>query len=310
MANRLYASYCNPIQLFDKNRVPLPQYLSKFMDDVRFVETIYPDEQLVNFRLKWLQSDAIRLQYVTNYNPLKLRILDCQGLVKYDENFDTKQEDFFNPGFFARQADLDLAPFGFGNYELQVIGGGLLLGSEYFEINETAEGTLLIEFSDRNTYEGIIFGTPFFPSIRVPARLKYKKTAAKATMYEDQRLNEEMIKNIPYRIHEFILGGDVGVPPYLIDKVARIFGCSNLSIDGRLYARNGDGAEFEAQEEEDYPMAGWKIELREKINRNSLIYDNDAIIQGVAAAGLIVQTKGFGMGDNSGSDYQEINSLQ
>lgn len=313
MANIFYQPYINPIQLFDLNRVALPQYLSNFMDDVRFTATIRAEEQVVKFILKWLKDDSIRLQYITNYNPLTLKMFSCDNVEFYSQEFDTLQEDFFNPGFFARQADLDLAAYEYGVYTLKVVtASGLVLGSEQIRIvpPEEALDTLLIEYYHRTFYEGIIFQTPFRPSIRIPARLKYKKTAAKSTVYEDQRLNEESVKSIPFRVHELTLGGDVGVPPYLIDKIARIVGCSNLAIDGRLFARNGEGSEFDANTIEDYPMAGWKIELREKINRHSLIYQDEVGIPGIAAAGLIVNTKGFGMNDQSGNDYLEIQSTE
>ena len=56
-------------------------------------------------------------------------------------------------------------------------------------------------------------------------------------------------------------------------------------------------------------MKGWAIELREKLNRDGLIIENDNIIEGIAAAALIIDNKGFGI-DGGPTSYQEINYLQ
>lgn len=118
-----------------------------------------------------------------------------------------------------------------------------------------------------------------------------------------------MINSVPFDVFKFILGGWKGVPPWLIKKVNRIFGCSTLSLDGRLYTKE-DGAAFEPNSLDGYPMSGWSINLREKLNRDSVVTENDVVIEGIAAAGILIDVKGFGMqNDDGGNLYTEINAL-
>lgn len=303
MANILKGSYINPVQTYELGRVNLPQYASKFMDDFLFVDQIKPWEQPVNFVTKWLKADGIRTQYETNYTPIQLQVLKSDGQKVYEQAFDQKQQNFFDPAFYIQQSELDANILDYGCYNLRTVTTGLTLASEKIEICEELPNTLLLEYSHYERYQNMYFQAPFAPMLRVPATLKYKKTALKSTVYEDQPLNQTMVRAIPYRTFDFMIGGATGVPPYLIDKVARIFGCNEVKIDGRYYTKNGEGEEFEANELEGYPMAGWKIELREKYNRDGSIHENDVQIIGKNIAAAVILNKGFGT-DNG--DYDTI----
>lgn len=310
MANNAYISYMNPVKLVELDPADIPQYISRHMDTWLFADTIRNYEQPVTYYNKWLLDDAIRQQIKTNYTPVILKLKKCDGQEVYSQNFDTKQQDADRPGTYLRQSDLDLSTFGPGYYYLQINIGSepFVLVSEPFEIATEAPNTVLVEYSHFEKYGGLYFQSPFNPSIRLPAVLKYNDTASKDIIYEDEPLSETMLKSTPYRVWDFKLGGARGVPPWLADKVKRIFGCSSLRIDGRYYTKS-DGAKWERFEQENYPMQGWQIQLREAFNRDEIIYENDAENFGIAAAGLIVSTKGFGINDNSGNDYLEIESL-
>jgi hypothetical protein len=294
----------------EMNPVVIPQWISKHMDDWMFSETIRDYQQKTNYYHRWLLDDAIRQQIKTNYTPVVLKLKKCDGTEVYSQNFDTKQQDADRPGTYIRQSDLDLSTFPPGRYYLERHIGSTpkVFVTDPFEIAEKAPNTLLIEYSHYEKYEGIYFQSPFSPSLRVPAVIDYNDTLSKDSMYEDEPLNETMLKSIPYRVWDFKIGGPRGVPPWLADKVKRIFGCSSLRIDGRYYTK-AEGAKWERFEQDNYPMHGWGISLRETFNRDSLIHEDDSAVVGIAAAGLIVSTKGFGINDNSGSDYIEIESL-
>lgn len=310
MSNILYQPYMNPIKFHELNPTLIPQYISKHMDDWMFEKTIQPWEQPVVFRQLWGKEDAIRLQYESNYQPITLKLFKCNGEEVYSQNMQVLQENFFRPGFFIKQSDLDLSAFEEGYYYLTITSEGteLSLISEPFEILEDVPETLYIEFQNNETFGGIRFSSPFFPAIRIPAWLKYTDTASKDTIYEDDPLNQELLKSIPYRVWTLFVGGHKGIPAWLADKIKRIFCCSDIRIDGRYFTKT-EGGKWESFENDGYPMSGWKIDLRERYNRDSLIYENDVEIIGVAAAGLIVDTKGFGMNDDTGDDYLEIESL-
>jgi len=243
---------------------------------------------------------------------------DADGLLVHTQAFETLQQDELRPTYYIRQISVPLSGFDPGKYFFTRDTGGGLTYSEPFEILEVPppdsifledeNPTLYIQYTHYESVQGIKFFAPFAPAIRVPAIIRYKNPGAKDNVYEDQLLNMTLINSVPFRVWEFILGGVYGVPPYLIDRVARIFGCSDLSIDGRLYTKN-EGAGFEGAPMDLYPMQGWTIELREKLNRDSIINEDENIIEGIAAAALLIDNKGFGL-DGGDTSYQEINYLQ
>jgi hypothetical protein len=307
--NQILQPYLNPEKFVAVQPADVPQYISRHMDDWLFKNTQRSFEQPVNFLKPWLMDDSIRLQFTSNFVPLTLKLFTCKGKEVYSLNIDTKQQDFFKPDFFIRQVELDLGSLNLdaGEYYLRIPEASWI--AEPFELLEEAENTCYLEYKNSNFYSGVNFNIPFAPAIRVPGILKYEKPGSRDVIYPDQDESETILSSVPYRVVKFILGGQRGVPPWMIDKVARIFGCDELKIDGRLYTK-ADGANWEPIGEiNGYPMSGWSIELREKLNRDSLIYENDVEIMGVAAAGLIVDTKGFGMDDETSNDYLEIDSL-
>lgn len=319
MANVLYDSYINPVKFHKLDNVQLDSYTSRFMDDWAFRRTIQPWEERKCFYQPWKTSDLIRLQYTSNAAPIVIRVYDENGVLKNTHGFTTLQQDELRPTFYIRQVEISLAALDPGKYFFTRDFVGGITYSEPFEILEdenldddenltNQDPTILVAYSNMPAYQGIKFFTGFAPVIRVPAILKYKETAAKDNVYEDQLLNMTMINSVPFRVFDFIVGGNYGVPPYFIDKVARIHGCTTLQYDGRLFTKN-EGASFEPTELEYYPMRGYRIEMREKLNRDSVITENENTIEGIAAAALLIDTKGFGLYGGDGS-YQQINYLQ
>jgi hypothetical protein len=318
MANTLYDSYINPVKFHSLDNIQLSNYVSRFIDDWAFRRTIQPWEQKTCFYQPWVQADTVKIQYTTNFAPIILRMYDRNGLLVHTQSFTTHQQNELDPLFYIRQISVSLAGFDPGKYFFTRDSLGDVRYSEPFEILDAQDSgalcledqdpTLYLEFSNDKPYQGIKFFVPFEGAIRIPGILKYKQTSSKDNVYEDQLLNETMINSVPYRLFTLILGGNYGVPPWFVDKIARILGCSNLSIDGRLYTKN-EGAQFEPALLEGYPMAGHAIDLRDKLNRDSQIIENDTVITGIAAAALLIDNKGFGI-DGGDTSYQQINYLQ
>lgn len=302
MSNQIIQPLINPVKFVLIEPQDIPQYISKHLDDWLFEQQLRNFEDKKSYAQTWLKNDAVRLQYRSNFQPLTLKLFTCDNKEVFDSPFINKQQDFFFPDFYIRQQDLDLVTFEKGFYYFTIPELNWI--SEPFELTDEAPNTLYIEYSNSEMYQDIIFDSPFTPAIRVPAILKFKNVSSRDTIYADQMEAETMLNSVPYRIWEFILGGQGGVPDWLIDKVARIFGCDSLKIDGRFFTK-ADGATWERVELENYPMSGWKIELREKLNRSSILYENEVDIVGPAAAAIMVDTKGFGISD-VGGDFLEI----
>jgi hypothetical protein len=289
--------------------VDVPQYISKFLDDWNFSDTILNYEQPACYKNLWLKVDAVRDQVKTNYGPITIKLMRCDGSEVYSAPWTTKQQDADNPGTYIRQTDIDLAPFAVGDYYWQTnIGSGpFVLVSEPFKIVNEAPNTVLLEYSHFEKFGGIYFQSPFSPTLRIPAVLKYNDTQSRDTIYEDDPADETLLRSVPYRIWDLKVGHSGGIPPWLADKIKRIFCCSDVRIDGRYFTKV-EGAKWERFEQTLYPMQGWRIQLREKFNHNELTFENDAAVKGIAAAAIFVGGKGFGIFDTD-DDYTEIESL-
>lgn len=319
MANTVYDSFINPVKFHQLDNAQPQTYVSRFMDDWAFRRTIQPWEQKVCFYQPWGKFDAIKLQYTSNVAPIVFRLYDQEGVLMHTQAMTNGQQDELRPLFYIRQIQINLAPFDAGLYFLTRDIAGSIMYSEPFEILDIADNdielenenpTLYLEYKHYEPYQGIKFFPPnsFEGAIRIPAIIRYKQPGSKDNLYEDQLLNQTMINSVPFRVHELIIGGVRGVPPFFIDKIARILGCSDTKFDGRLFTKN-NGAEFEPSILQDYPMRGWAIEMREKLNRDSAIVENNTIIEGIAAAALMIDNKGFGI-DGGDTTYQQINYLQ
>lgn len=310
MANTILFPYLLPVKFTRMTPAEIPQYVSRFIDDYRFRDTIRDYEQPVCFLQRWLMDDSVRLQVISNYSPLTIKVMDERGIAVYSQTFDTLQQDYFRPGYYIRQAEVDIATFDPGYYYFQIEAGASpqVWVSEPQEFVEEMPNSLYLEYSHHERYGDVIFDAPYSPALRIPGVLKFKSPGSKDTVYENQSLDQEMIKSVPYRIWELIISDVKGVPPWLIDKVNWILGCSNLQIDGRYYTKN-DGATLEETELDNYPMAGYKIEMRERYRKTGVTYEDDITITGKAAMMLILDSKGFGMEDNGG-DFLEISNVE
>lgn len=287
----------------------VPQYLSKHMDDWRFPDTIKPWEQPAYYCQPWVYSDSIRQQVQSDVGPLRLRLYDYTGKVWFDDNFLQMQASLNMPDMFIYQSDLALSVVTVpGLYYLRLdIGSpvGSTWISDDLYIAPGIDDTLLFEFTNSRFYCDTIFENGFSPRVRTYGRLKPKAPASRDNVYEDQVLNMTMLNSKPYRLWELQLSAASGIPPWFIHKLNWVLGCDDLKIDGRAYTKN-EGAKLEESAVPGYPMFGYTIEMREKLNRSSMVIEDDSAQFDVAAVVANTDSKGFGQDDSGGSVYQII----
>lgn len=306
MAN-FFLPHINPVRYVDLNPAAAPQYMSQHMDDYPFYETILPWQQKTRFYQHWQTSDTIHQQVTSAIGPVTLKVLDEDGNLVQAENFTQVLENAYAPGTFIYQNSLPLSSFPEGIYFLQLVVGDLTLQSEPLIILDKIETSLLVQYKHYEYFSGVEFATGFHPSIRIPGTLTYLKPGNERAVYEDQPKNLTTLKSTPFRVWQLAVGTSEGVPDYLIDQINSITGCADLSIDGRLFVVD-EGAEFEVSEEEDYPMRGWTIEVRERQNRGARGYENDNLVNGLMAVVINTDSKGFG--NNSGTDIYQLKDIQ
>jgi hypothetical protein len=293
-----------PIQLYELDPVELEKYRSKSMDAFDYMDTIPEWIQKQPFVQQWQKTDTIHLQVRSNYAPLSLKLIGKKEEVFFQDNMTNILPDRYETGMYIYQKSIPLATIPEGGYYLQMDCGApiaLTLVSNVFCIKEKVENSLLLEYKHHRYYGDIVFETGFGSEIRVLGRNIFKTPASKDTFYEDQVLNMTLLNSVPYRLYDLVLSDSFGIPDFFIDKLNRILGCSTVLIDGVPFTKN-DGAKLEEKAIEDYPLRGWSIEMREKLNRSSRFYENNQALEGVAAVVINVDSKGFG-NDTGGTVY-------
>ena len=310
MPNKLYISNLLPVKFNELNPVAIPQYLSQFFDYVPFENTIEDWEQHMCFYQPFQTSDLIHLQVQSNYAPLQVKIIDKQGKVYNTIALTQQLQNVLEPDMYIYQASIDISALTDGIYFLKFEAGAtpFILISEPLYIKQTHLNTLLLEYHNNRLFGDVIFETGYLPSIRVPGKIKYKQPAAKDTFYEDQELNMTLLNSVPFKTWDLILGSSIGLPDYLIDKLNWVLGCSTILIDGRHFTKN-EGAKFEEKSLEDYPLRGWSIEMRESRNRGRQSFENNNPNHGPNDFIVSVDSKGFGIDTNGGTEYNIIDVI-
>lgn len=314
MANQNNNPYLNPVKFHSFTPAQAEQYTQKFMDDYGFRDTILEHEEKVCFFQRWGVNDAIRLQFKVNYQPNTLLALKADGTFVQDHTLERRQQDQFAPGTYIYQSDYDTAPLVPGYYMFKMQFGAPasnVLVSEPQQIQEYVDlvDTMYIEYSHYEKRGGLYFQSPFSPAIRVPGFLKYKEPGSIDTWFEDEPLNPTMAQSISFDVHTLFVGGPEGVPPWVIQKVARIIKCSDVKINGRYYTAATKDARFQPEEVEYYPMKGWQIDLRPKLNKDGTDYTTTTAQVGMNSIIGVTDTKGFGY-DDAGGDFLEFSDVQ
>lgn len=300
-----------PLSFFIPGFQNLPQYRSKHYDDFRYPDDT-PDWVTAPFwKRVFQQTDRLQLQVFSALGPVLATLVSTSdGGVVFSANFQQKQQSFFQPGWFIYELDWDLSVFPAPNtYELQIkFGSGtgaVTVVSDEFELYEVVDGSYLVEYSHYREKDGIYFETGFKTQIRTLGSLDLEDEGEENIVYVDQEEDPTLVNSKTWDLFRFYIGDSAGIPPMEVARWRMILGCQTLAIDGRLYTKAADGSKLEPKTENGYALKGWSIQLRDKLNRSTKMYEqtgNTFANQGLIAV-IAVETKGFVADDNGGSFY-------
>lgn len=276
--SKVILSQINPVNFVSEDKVNLLKYFSFHMDDYLHSVRMMPSQGLMKpFLQVWSPQDNLNLQVITDAGQPTLYVLNSCGSVLYSTTIPQRLQNTEDPTYFMYEISF---PMNFA-YDLNTIfyiriaAGTLSLISEPLIFEEDLSRTLLIEYRNRSFYQNMIFEEGFFSSIRINALLRFKQAAAKDTYYEDQILDSVILNSKPFRVFELIIGMSTGTPDYLIDKLNRILGCSDLLIDGKYFTKNESAKWEEVETIANGALKIYSIELRETINTNSKVFDTE-----------------------------------
>lgn len=312
MVNKLIYPCSNPLQFFSTNLIRDARFNSKDFGDFNFPETILPWEQMVDYAQPWQKNDTIPLQLQTNVGPVNWVLKRwCDDVVIDTLQLDQKQQSINEPGLFIYELSAPLADYDEGMYYAVLQFGDPLvfeLRTGKLDLRILHEVTQLAEFSHHESREDVIYETGWLGNVRLHSVIKFLGSKQIATVYDDQVLNSSSLRAQKYRAFQLRVGARVdglpGIPDYFSDMIGSFIGNSNLKFDGKSFTVKA-GADMEPTEEENYPLRGWAVELRERYVRGSRIYENDNPINAQVAVMVNVDSKGFG-NSNSGSQTAVI----
>jgi hypothetical protein len=313
MANRLLIPFLNATKWVQMDPALFPQYAKKQFDEALFVEQFYTGQQQTCYPQKISIYDVYSYQFESNYDPLAIQIIDKDGAVYLDLPLQRVRRNTYQPDYYIYEVDINFTSLTPGFYWMKLVTGVTGMPSfisEPIRIINNIDSTVLIEYANSSYYGDVVWETGITMSFRVEGAIWRFNPASKDVLYEDQVLNETILSSQPYRTFTLFIGNQFGVPDWLIDKVNRILGCDNLRIDGKFFSK-AEGAKWEKKEEDDYPMSGWSIELREQLNRNSAIFDNESPDNKKLLVVHNIESKGFGdLSLNAGSNIITITDLE
>jgi hypothetical protein len=296
MANRIYIPIINPLKFVDAARANLPQYFTKQLDDYFFRERILEFEQFANGKPIWCTNDILSMQYSANYSPIQFSFINnSDGSVFLTFTTSSNIRNTYEPDFWLYEINVDISALPVGCYTLQMEAGSPVQKTLLYEfkIIPSIKNTVFIEYQNSEYYEDVIFETGIKMAVRLPGFLRYDEPGSQDVVYDDQDLNNTILSSNHFRNYKLFIGSPYGVAPEIIDKLDRILGCNNLTIDGKPVSKPS-GAKWDKTEETNYPMQGWSISLREAINRKSIIFDSDGSTNKKIIVVHNIDSKGFG----------------
>lgn len=273
--SRVIISIANPIKFTPRVSNRPAQYNTIPFDEQQYYDRILPWYQQRKYFQKWQTTDAIRLQFIADFNPITVEVVDSFDIARITTIMTQKAVDENNPGFHVYEADISLASLAPGCYRLSVTfgSGGDVWDSEPIEVRTVHKHTVYIEYKNIRYKDGLMYETGFSPAFRVEGWLGRLKTGSKTEIWEDQPLNQSVISSRTYRVWPFHIGFTYGVPDWVLDKLNMILSCTDVMIDGQYFTKAEAGADFEETVIERYPMRGFVIDLRESLNRRARIID-------------------------------------
>ena len=311
MGNQLFYSKLNPVSLYEVSPLQQPQYMSRYSDDYRFIDTLRGYQTKTSYCQKWTTKDVIKLQFTTNFSPVQVQLVNCSDIAIITHNAIQKRANKFQTGFFIYEESMSLASADPGYYYLLVtLGNTKQMFSEPILISDYLAESLLYEYSNTSYHGEIIFETGFSPSFRIEGIIDEDTPSTIRTAYIDQQYNPSTLNAVPYQTATMTVGKDYGVPVWVAKKINWIFSCDNVSIDGKPWAvpesDKLDGPEVDKQ----YPMKSYSLKLQEGINRQSKIVGVDVDPNKRILMGLSVDSTIFGdVSSQAGNNIITIQQL-
>lgn len=290
---------------------PLP-YNTKYMEDWNYPDTRRSFEEQQDYFHPWQQNDIIPLQVLSNYAPHQLELYDCSGILVDTFQLGYVSSSIEGIGVKVYEANIALNTYPEGIYYFLLKSGDPVLKtmeSEKFYLKSLHENTVLLQYKHSENDFDTVFETGVQFNFRTFGGLVEYQPGADRTVFIDQPRNLIQLSGKSFSTGKLLIGEQYGVPNWVVQRINQIFLCSEVLIDGKQYVGN-EGAKFDPNREQLYPMAGWTWEVRSAKAENKKRFIADGEVEGTTT--LVYQIEGNGFGsitDPASSNIIQIEQI-
>ncbi len=290
----------NTLQIVPANKVLPAKYNVYPMDQGFFYQHLRTYFQLpVNYCQKLTPTDTITYYFdclapkidiviLDEYSNIVATVVAGMDGVLYPNNNDS----YFNQPFYTFFRQFTMAGLGLGDgfYYLatqakygdddDAASVNTIFVSECMHVRASGwDKTMLLEyFNDENDYDvlfqmaGLDPAKPF--QFRVEADIDIDP-GGHSLVFEDMFYQSEKLQEVPFRVGQFMLGDEYGVPPWVRDKVNRIMGCSMFMLDGVQWKKQSSSS-WSWKNAEGYAMKLGTIQLLDNPDVSEWEYNNSS----------------------------------
>jgi hypothetical protein len=182
--------------------------------------------------------------------------------------------------------------------------------SEPINLQDAHDDTILINYTNDSNKDDVIFkydmsdGSGFIGlyvkpvfGLRIEGDVINPKVGRSDAELKEQDFEQRLLQSYSWDAFDLYIGGDNGVPFYLLSKVNKIIGCDNLQIDKMRYVKD-EGADWQIDEQATYPLycASMQVQLYDK--RDKVTDKRGEIIEFADLSGgypLAIESSGLGV---------------
>lgn len=304
--NFLYIPHLNPVKFYDTERANIDAYFHKHFDNYPFAERLYEWQDPIDYVQLWQTTDIIYLQFESTFDPIIVELIDENGEAVITLPALVGLANQYIAGTYAYEVEMSLATATTGCYKLKITAGTgddqktYLSGWQHISETPYEFPTVLLEYSHGRFHEDVLFETGIEFQLRMPGYLGFLKPGRNTEAYRDQKQNPAILSSRTFRTFPAYFGDEFGLPDDEIDRLNRIWGCDNVSIDGKSFAAAESELEF-VEADSRYAKRGVKLQVQEGLNRASSIFAVTTDTGKKLNYGIVVEAKVWGDTSNQGS---------
>lgn len=289
--NQIYIPDLNPIRFVPEGPIERPTFRNDW-----FVNQIMPWQHPAQYFQKWLIGSTVFIQLASNFGPLQLDIINCYGGLIQSYTPQAITTTYYNPTLVTYQVQFP-APATMDLWYARLTAGFEATTTRFLsEPQQTVsslKNLMQIDYWNSSNDQDVYFDGGLKFRLYVEAIRGQLTPKTKRTVWEDQPLNLSTIKGIPYQQFKFIFGDAYGIPEYMGAKLAAIHCLDNVLHNGVQHTQV-EGAEWEVNQVENYPMFGYKTDMRPTKNVEGLQSENNNSPAESFAVVYNIETKAFG----------------